>query len=259
MVNYQCELCFKIFPLKGNFAAHLKRKKPCFSSSAVFIPSKEQCKKCLKTYSNKYNRLRHENTCSHILQISTTTADQDVKILSLEKKIAELETMIKQGINPISNITIGNVNNTIVQNFFIINKYGHEDLSYITEKQKLNNIKKIYMSVPSFILLKHFNKDHPENSNVYISNLKNPYALIYNGTTWVVTDRNKLLQEMYDDNYCEVIHNYKEMKAQLDEKTIEGFTKFLNDQDDDKLITKLKNDIKLILYNNREQILKINK
>ena len=249
-----CNVCSKTFSLRGNYNAHLKRKKPCYQ-----YDSQDNCKYCLKKFSNKYNKTRHETTCSKRVAEELLKPSADGKIQALENKIKELETMIKQGINPIPSVITNTMttNNTVIQNFFVINKYGHEDLSHLTDSQKLNNLRKIYMSIPSFILLKHFDKDHPENSNVYVSNLKTPYALIYNGNSWVVTDRNKLLQEMYDDNYCEVIHNYKEMKAQLDDKTIDAFRRFLNDQDDDKLISKMKNDIKLILYNNRDQVIKL--
>ncbi len=276
--NFECDLCHKSFTHKGTYDRHLKRQTPCAPTTLAITANESennsQCRYCFKVLSSYSNRLRHEkNTrckqfAATITALQTKVSEQGLKIermqtdkvKKLETKIRELETMIKQGINPMQVITTNTTNimntmNTI--NIFVINKYGHEDLSHLTDSQKLNNLRKIYMSVPSFILLKHFDKDHPENSNVYVSNLKTPYALIYNGESWVVTDRNKLLQEMYDDNYCEVIHNYKEMKAQLDDKTIDAFRRFLNDQDDDKLISKMKNDIKLILYNNRDQVISI--
>ena len=254
--TYVCELCNKVFNHKGTYDRHKQRQTSCV------LTDKYSCKVCLKQFTTQRSKLRHDQTSNCVTDMNTLKTQvvkHDEKVKKLEDKIQELEQMIKQGINPIQQQNITTTTNYTMNtiNIFVINKYGHEDLSHLTPGQLLNNLRKIYMSVPSFILLKHFDKDHPENSNVYISNLKTPYALIYNGESWVVTDRNKLLQEMYDDNYCEVIHNYKEMKAQLDDKTIEAFTRFLNDQDDDKLISKLKNDIKLILYNNREQIISI--
>jgi hypothetical protein len=35
----------------------------------------------------------------------------------------------------------------------------------------------------------HFNKDKPENHNIYISNLRDNHVLIYNGSEWQLRER----------------------------------------------------------------------
>ena len=55
-------------------------------------------------------------------------------------------------------------------------------------------------SVPKLIEAIHFNPDKPENHNVYIPNLKNKYAMIYNGKKWDLSNKEDIIDDMYDDN-----------------------------------------------------------
>ena len=46
----------------------------------------------------------------------------------------------------------------------------------------------------------HFNPTKPENHNIYISNLKNNYVMIYNGNKWLIRDRDDSIQDIIDKN-----------------------------------------------------------
>jgi hypothetical protein len=256
MVQYTCELCGKIFDHKGKYNQHLKRITPCNKS----ILTGHDCIFCNKSFTTKYIKIRHESFCKTPVQIATDdkiTALEE-KNKKLEEKLQELEQMVKNGVNPLQIINTNSNNVINIQNntTIILNKYGHEDLSHITDA-KLNSIfKKCFMSIPSFIKLKHFSKEKPENCNVYISNIKSQYALIYNGEKWTITDKKKLLNELYDDN-CEFLTGeYEEKKSKLDHATIQKFKRFLDSKDDDQTINDVKENIKQILYNEKDMVLK---
>ena len=44
----------------------------------------------------------------------------------------------------------------------------------------------------------HFNPDKPENMNIYISNIKDKYMMVYQNNKWSLTNK-KVLDDLYDD------------------------------------------------------------
>jgi hypothetical protein len=122
-----------------------------------------------------------------------------------------------------------------------------------------NTLKKIlnrgFMSVQEFITKMHFNKDHPENHNVYISNKKDWNASYFNGTNWVLDEKNDILDTLYDNSSYYLITKYDELSEQLDEPTLTKFGRYKTACDDKKLTKSIKKDIKFILYNNKKIVL----
>ena len=205
--------------------------------------------------------MRHERDACIIKRNQDNIAKEQEKIRLLELKLVELETIIKAGMNPI-NLTTGNNTgeiNTIIAgnhntttNHITINKYGSEDISYITHKQFVAIFKKCHGSIPAFIMLKHFNKSAPENRNVYIADLKSKYALTYDGNRWNITDRNVLLDEMYSENKDYLKGKYEEKIELLDDITATAFRRFLDSEDGSVWEKNVKENIKQMLFNERE-------
>ena len=96
----------------------------------------------------------------------------------LERKNKQIERLIKKvGINN-SNIT------TNIQNNIKLLAYKSTDLSYLQDKDIIKCINHSNMCIPHLIRKIHFNPSKPENHNIYISNLKNNYVMIYDGIKW---------------------------------------------------------------------------
>ena len=266
MDKYECNLCSKQFLTKGNYLQHLQRLTLCNN-----VNNLEKCQYCNKSFRNKYNRLRHESSvCQERIkqeekQIQDTRMkEMEEKNKKLEEKLLELEVMVKNGINPLttnnSNNTNSNNTTTILQNnTFVLNKYGYEDLSHISENKMIHIFRNCFLSVPTFIKMKHFSTDKPENHNVYIADIKSQYALIYNGVKWMITDKKQLLHDMYDENCDYLVCEYKERKSQLDKTTLETFNKFINSKDDDHIMNTVKENIKQMLYNEKDMALEVRK
>ena len=250
MPTYRCELCHKIFDHKGNYSKHIQRMTSC-SSILIHLHetdtfSKEDCicSNCGKSFSNKNNKLKHEK--------NSKCNEWKIKIAELEEKIKIIETKC------IGNSTI-NSNNHITINNFIMNPYKKEDISYLTNRQKIHIIQKYFKSVVALIELKHFNLKTPENCNIYSSNVKGDYSHYYNGITWVSTKNKELIQELYENNLNDVLEMYEELKEQLDDKTKHIFEKFIEETNTINNVKMNQYDIKMMLYNKREEIIKIKK
>ena len=294
MVSYKCDICDKKFTHKNDCKRHINKKTPCKSkaiSKPNLIVSKSlsivseievytegnsekethpthpltnvnlKCNYCQKTFSRKDNLIRHiKEFCKVVKQeinipILTEVKDLKVEIMELKKEINQLK---EKNINVLrtNNINNGTINNNyITTNINIkINPYGQEDNSHLNDEDYKRIINKGFKSIPELIKLIHFNQDKPENHNIYISNMRDKYTVIYNGKKWELRDRDDTIQELYIDKKDILMDKYEQLEQELPEFTKKKFNRFINDQKSCKVESDVKEGVKLTLYNNRDVI-----
>ena len=114
-----------------------------------------------------------------------------------------------------NNYTQHIINNT--QNI-IINNYGSEDISYITNECFKKIIQGPFASIQRTNNMIHFNKEHPENMNVKITNKKDPFVKIYKKDKWCLADKSKVIKEMIE-KAMNLIDEYYEKEGKIDLET----------------------------------------
>lgn len=192
-----------------------------------------KCKYCPKTYSRKDNLVRHTKICKHRLaEIESENNDiselimlnnNSNKMVSFDevKKLLEAErqrereksefiiTELKSQIEVL--LKNQGSNNTHTTNYNImINSFGKENLDYISNDyiNQLINSGPIN-SIPTLLKYIHFNPEHKENHNVKISNKKENYAQIFNGSDWEYRDKRATISDMSDRAYNILNIHYK--------------------------------------------------
>ena len=161
-------------------------------------------------------------------------------------------TNINSHNNNNNNINSHNNNNYIKNiNHINITAYGQETCDHISDNMFKKIIDKGFKSVPYLVEQMHFNKDKPEYHNVYISNMRDNYVLIFDGVKWVLTQRDELLDDMMDAKSYILSDKFDKLKDDLKDYTKVKFQRFLDESDSDKVKEQIKNDIKLSLYNNK--------
>ena len=261
MVEYTCKLCNKTFDHKSTYVRHCNKKKSCIIPQKVedlIVNPQEpeevddasvglECNYCDKIYTRNDNLKRHLKTCKLKIYSEIDLLKQQINKLENKQLIKNITNNNIN--NNINNNTNNNTNNGTINNI-TINQYGKEDMSHITLQDFKGLFSRCNSCVPFFVELLHFNKDKPENNNIYISNMKSPYLMLYDGAKWKLAEKNAILDDMYDDK-CEILVNkYEDLKDHLDESIMNKFSKFLNKYElmKDNVIK----DIKLVLYNNRK-------
>ena len=142
-----CSVCSKTYKTKQGYDRHIEFKRCKVKDCSV------ECSYCNKIFSNKYNKRVHEIKC---LQ-----SYNNIKIKALEEELKIMRTTNPTQI--VNNNTTNNNNGTI--NNIIINSFGSEDTSYITNKQIIKALKMCKEFPLEMIKITHFNKDKPENHN----------------------------------------------------------------------------------------------
>ena len=152
---------------------------------------------------------------------------------------------------------IENNSGNIINNITVIAYNKKPDLSHLTNNDYVNIINKGFKCVPRLIEAIHFNPVKPENHNIYIPNIKNNYIMIWNGYKWDLTNREEVIDDMYHDNsniLIDKIEELKEIGMILDPKIINKFKRFIIRRENDETKNKIKEEIKLLLYNSKESI-----
>jgi hypothetical protein len=216
--------------------------------------------------------MRKQNKQMEEMKEKMERKDEDVT--NLKKEIERLKSKgsryIKVGSrqNNSNNTNIGVQQNTKIenqqntkienqQNIQINNNsikllaFGSEDMSYIVDEVYRKILNKGFKSVPAFVQYLHFNKEKPQNHNVYISNMQTNYAIVYDGEDWKLKERDSVLQQLVDDKTGILSVKFDELLDRLDEPTVRKFRRFIDQSDDNEVVTQMKSDLKLVLYNNR--------
>ena len=99
----------------------------------------------------------------------------------------------------------------------------------------------------------HLDPEKPENHNVNISNLKNGYIMVYDGIKWDTKNRDEIIADMIDDKQG-LIEERIEIWIERGEKypsIMKKFERYLEKKENNKVINKIKEEIKFMLYNNK--------
>ena len=249
----------KLNPLKSKlnpFVSKITSKK---------LKKKFKCIYCNKDYSTSSNVSKHLKKCTEkqnddeekqnlmnlieVLnkQIEEQRKEKEEYKIELAKRNNQIDELIKK-----AGINIGTQNN-IQQNIKIL-AYNNTDVSHLTDNDYLKCLKHSNFCIPHLIEKIHFNPKKPENHNIYISNLKNNYVMIYNGNKWMLNDRDESIQNLIDEKES-IIEQKLEEWIENGEKypdIMKKFNRYLEKKENDTVLNKIKSEIKLILFNNRD-------
>jgi hypothetical protein len=130
-------------------------------------------------------------------------------------------------------------------------KFGEENLSYISDDTFKKIIGRGFKSLEEFMNHVHFNKDHPENHNIYVASLKDGHVVTYNGKRWDVGLADQMLDDLIQQKSDILEEKYDEIADKLSPMESKKFNNFINRKDDAKVNLKLKRELRVQLYNNR--------
>ena len=77
--------------------------------------------------------------------------------------------------------------------------------------------------------------------------MRDNYILIYDGNSWQLHEREIILQDIVYNKTDILNEKFEELVDRLDEPTVRKFRRFLNQKDEDTVISNIKKDLKLLL------------
>lgn len=228
-VMYTCPRCDYETSKKSSIRNHFKRKticKPLNSDTSI-----EECIKLLESDQLKFNL-----ECSHC----------NKKFNSRKRLEAHYEMCVKPEKTGEQMITVNNNYNTTTYN--IINIKSFKNTNYLALKDEIINCledQDPQLKVPVFERLVdkiHFNKDYPENHNIYKPNVRDDRILTFNGEDFIV------------DKFAidKILDNLEDILKQCGKDYLEKLKHHLQLKQKDRDYSEAtKDDIAVSLYNGR--------
>jgi len=288
---HQCNICKKEFKYKYLLTKHESRKRKCgdiddiienynqkievinkeiLEKTELSLDKKMQCLFCNKIFLNKTNIKRHiDNNCNVKIEMlnEKTKLEKEINDITEKNNNREHENQIQELRNTImrllkkqsANINITNNKNKITNNNLVvnINSFGNENLSHITKNDYKKFLSGLFSGFIKFIEKVHFDENMPENHNICITNLKSKYICVYDDCgKWIAKDKNETIDRFIDKKYNLLVDKLDEMEEnkEIDEKTIKNFLRFTENYKDKEAQKITKNDIILLIYNNKNKV-----
>ena len=275
-----CLRCGKSFERKYNFDRHLKRKKKCkvkildisyedmksnydelfeiaktidldkcFEKKLTLIELNKinkkniyKCKYCDKEFKHSNNLYRHQkHRCKKRFDVSITKTDS-MPIGGATSPKSPTTTIHTQNNNYIQNNYTQNI---------IINNYGTEDTSYLTNKVLEKLIHLPFSSIQRTNNMIHFNKKHPENMNIKIKDADTPYVEIYKKDKWCIAEKKAIIKQLIEKAMTLVDEYYEETgKDKLPTSKNINYMRFQEAYNkDDKFQKRLEKEIEMMIVN----------
>jgi uncharacterized C2H2 Zn-finger protein len=247
---FKCNYCNKSFTRNYTLQRHLRdrckiKKQHDDEKEEIFqklIEQMEEQNKMMEEQSKEIRQIKEEN---QKLKSKLNSINGDNNTMDCSKTT-------NKNVQNNTNNTINNIDNSQkIQNNIKLVAFGEEDLSYITNSICKQILHKGFRSVPVLIKYTHFNENKPEQHNVYISNMRDSHAMIYDGKQWKLMDRTEAVDQLIHDNKYYLVEKFEELFEELDPVTIKKFNRFVNQSENDEILNGLKRDIKYMLYNNK--------
>jgi hypothetical protein len=255
----------------------LVKSKSKISQKSVKNQSNFECSFCKKKYVHNQSLHKHFKTCKEkkkeeevkhsmleLVNLLNKKLDEKDKKLDekdnnfkkeLNKRDKQIDKQNKQIDELIKKAGISNSTINVMNNIKLLS-YSETDRSHLTDKDILKCLKHSNFCIPHLIEKIHFDANKPENHNVYISNLKNKYVMIYDGNKWICNDRDEQINSLIDDNEGIIEYKIEEWVENGNKypKMMKKFNRYVEIRDNNVVINKIKDDIKLLLYNNRNMV-----
>jgi len=261
---YYCRFCDKKYKHYSSRTKHEKKCKPIenpleqvLQENIQIKEEAEQIKAERDAYKDKIIKLQDK------LIKTTRLTTKSFKALN---KILMEKSYMNQSNNTNSLNTITNNHNNTLQ----ICNVGSEDiLNVLTEQQKRQIINAKFKSLDKLIEITHCGS-YNQFKNILITNLKDEFAYKYDGSKgfFVTVKKNDIITDMLDYRIYNINEIYDEIENGIDENTKTVIRRFMEKCENDEPFEadngtrypnykEYKKDcVKILLYNNHDQITK---
>ena len=245
----------------------IEKDKKSTQSHLIVIPkstSAYSCKYCEQTFKFKQSMYRHikysctkskDEDLKELVRLMNLQLESERKEREEERKEVQkqLQTQAKQIERLMGKLEIhGSFNNNTINNYTLL-AYRDTDITHLTQEDYRGCYKQVNHCVKHLIEKVHFNPSKPENMNIYISNMKDKYLMVYDGNNWNLANKTQELDRLYEEKEM-MLEDW--LDSNPDPILKEKFVKYLNNKESDECINHIKEEVKLLLYNKGNQLIK---
>lgn len=255
-----CDRCGRDFKKLDNLRRHLNRVyicQPTVKDIAIeVLRTKYACKKgvyacenCGKVYKTSSGKCKHKKTCDVpqkekdkiIEEKDELLKEALAKIYQEQQSREKLEQQVKELL--LQKQCVQNITNN---NIIIINNFGEENTDYLRSDDSFIKkcIESPMQSIQKYLDAVHFNKEHPENNNIKLTNLQSPFMDYFKNGNWSKIEQRVLIPNIIHKS-AQVIHSL----IDDEESNADKWYKYRNQINEVGMKQKLKTKAKSYIYN----------
>lgn len=206
------------------------------------------CGYCNKHFSTRQGKYKHMKKFCKVKKEKEYEVEEMKRLLSEKEKLISKMIQDNEDKNQIINkliIELSNNTKTVHNNShnktvnIIINNYGEENTDYITEKTIKKLINKPGSAIQKLLKLIHFNEKYPENQNLKITNIHDPYIHIYDDGNWKIKKKGKVIDDIIVDKFDMIDINIDSDEEELVEKKKKLESKIVNREKDKFIVNEV--------------------
>ena len=234
------------------------------------------CTYCGKLFKHKSSRSRHEKQyCqyneripySRLVDLLNNKNDLIMKIdgenKSYDTKLNQLKDKIKTLVDKIECIETGyeNKNDTKssknINAILNINNYHQTNYDFLTKTDFVRCIRDCNKCVPRLVERVHFNPNRPENMNIFVSSYQGKFLMIYRNGKWIMRPKKSEVDTLFEEKEL-ILENWLDEFGEQYPELVHKYKRYINNKNSAgvQFINELKNEIVMLLYNNRDMVLK---
>jgi hypothetical protein len=245
IMSYSCEKCNYHTVRRENYNRHMLSLKH----------NKENNEDTLCTYCNK--KFKHSQSMyRHIKYTCKKNKDEDLKelvrLMNLQMDQQRNQILIKDREIEYQKQQIDKLMDKLQVNHITTNinilSYRDTDLSHLTNKDYMNAIKKVTYCVKDMIEKIHFNPLKPENMNIYISNMKDKYIMVYEEGNWIIKHKSSEIDNLYESKEI-LLEDWLDQYGT--DELRQKYNKYLSNKENDDIMNTIKDEIKMMMYNKK--------
>jgi hypothetical protein len=264
MVLHKCPRCLCEFNKKSHYECPINRKHKC-DLHPSYITNNENNN--LNTINNNLNINALNLILEEFKKVKEELKDVKEDNRQMKKQMKKMQikhnTITEQtnitnngSITKINNEgTINNTNNTVN-----IVAFGKENMDFVVEE--IGKLCQGNKTISNFVDFVHFNKDKPENHNVYMPNRKNKNEVfVHNGVKWMLADKKNVVEHLIDKGIIYMEGKLDELKTIISESKLNAVERAIdayndnNHENNNEVTKKITKNIELILYNNKDLVM----
>jgi len=287
--EHKCNVCNKTYLNYKSLWAHNKKFHNGIKNGIITPIIGVNCRICNKEFKHKQSRYTHEKTCTRIsssieLEVEKTklevekmkqdTLDKEKEILELKIKLQGMKRIDDKTFKTINKLlmdrSINNTtNNTININFPNILSIGKENVvKTLTKGEKQFILDSRWTSLDKMVEIVHC-RNHNTFKNIVITNLKDKFAYKYDETKgyFITGNKTDFLDDVLTFRMIDLETIFDELSTanKIDSRTKKLVQEFLDKMDNEEPFSygdveypnyksyKM-NNIKILLYNNRDRV-----
>jgi hypothetical protein len=269
-MGFQCEECEKTFTRKDKLTYHTEH-----NACKIITHRCSYCQKGFTTNNSMYRHTKH--TCQvkkeddakkdaiydRLLRLEERDKQFDIlvsenaklkkeliKIKKTKKNVTKTTNNTNNTMNNNNNNCDMSINNGTINHITLV-AYGSEDMSKIDKMELEKIFQNGYNSTLRLTEVVHFNPKFPEYHNVYIANMKDKYAMMYDGDNWTLTMKEDMINKIYNDKRYYIEENLDDFLESMTLSQTNALNRWLDTEETDEKTKTIKDRIKLLLYNSK--------